>query len=291
MIKSMTGYGRAVGTGADEQIVVEISSVNRKTLDIAISLPREWQSLEPEIAAAVREQVTRGRINISISAEAGTGGETSFFNSAAIAAALKELEELASTQKIPFEPDAGLLLDLASLTRGRSTMISAEAVSEILLATLAEALDEWTAMRRAEGDALARDLAEREVELKKALQQIRELAAKIVPDYREELLKRLRQSGLEFELEDERVLKEIAIYADRIDISEELTRLESHFDLFNGFLKTSGPVGRKFEFLLQEIGREFNTIGSKASESAISRIVIDCKAELERIREQVQNIE
>lgn len=292
MIRSMTGYGRAaVDLAESAQIVVEIASVNRKNLDISVSLPREWQRLEPKIAEILKKYASRGRLNVSVSTDAPGGGETAFFNSVEVTKALAELEELSRKLEIPFEPDANLLFEVASSIRSRTTLAEADSIETRLLETVEEAADEMVAMRTKEGEALLRDLAERGKILRRHADCIGQSATNVVPDYRDALLKRLRQSGLEFTLEDDRVLKEIAIFADRCDISEELTRLESHLDQFDEFLGSREPVGRKLEFLLQEIGREFNTIGSKASDSTVSRLIIECKNELERVREQVQNIE
>lgn len=291
MIRSMTGYGRAVSKGEIVQVVVEVSSVNRKNLDVSISLPKDWQRLEPEVTESVKRHVQRGRINVSITSEAAGGGEASFFNPTEVEAALRELAGLCEKHRIPFEPDSRLLFSIASSTRSKPAAAEVDSISAGLLEALEKALVEMVAMRAKEGEALQQDLAGRKGELEKALQSIRAAGGGVVSDYRETLLKRLRQSGLEFALDDERVLKEITLFADRSDISEELTRLESHFRQFDEFLGQGEPVGRKLEFLLQEIGREFNTVGSKASDSAISRLVIDCKNELERIREQVQNVE
>lgn len=291
MIRSMTGYGRAVAEGEGVQVVVEIASVNRKNLDLALSLPKEWQRLEPDVGEAVRRRVQRGRINIAVTGEAPGGGEAALFNAVEVERSLRELQELSERHGIPFEPDLNFLFNVASSTRSRPAVAEAGQVAPTLREALEQALDEMVAMRASEGNALGQDLAERGGRLATALGRIRETVTGVVPDYREALLKRLRQSGLEFALDDERVLKEIAIFADRCDISEELTRLESHLAQFQDFLEAPDPVGRKLEFLLQEIGREFNTIGSKAGDSAISRLVIECKNELERIREQVLNVE
>ncbi len=290
MIKSMTGYGRAVAAAGDDQVVVEVASVNRKNLDVAVALPKDWQRLEPEIVAAVREHVQRGRINILVATEAADGGDGAFFGRE-VEAALGELRELCERSGIPYLADARLVVEVASAIRGKAVSSEVDAIREPLFEALEKALSEMVTMRATEGEALGRDLAERTGKLAEAVREIREAAAEVVPDYREALMKRLRQAGLDLTLDDERVLKEIALFADRVDISEELTRLESHFEQLGEFLDAREPVGRKLEFLLQEIGREFNTIGSKANETRVSRLVIDCKNELERMREQVQNVE
>ncbi len=290
-MKSMTGYGRTTISVGSLQVVLEVASVNRKNLDLSVSLPKEWQRLEVEIGELVRSRIQRGRVNVSVSLEVAESGGGEGFDRAAVEAGLRELGAICHRLQVPFEPDARLVLEIAMSGRGKTALPEAEEVSEAVLGAAGRAIDEMVEMRAREGAALREDLAERRRNISEALRKIREASAGVVPDYRETLLKRLRQSGLEFSLEDERVLKEIAIFADRCDISEELVRLESHWEQFGEFLEASEPVGRKIEFLLQEIGREFNTIGSKANESVISRLVIDCKNEIERIREQVQNVE
>lgn len=292
MIRSMTGYGRAVMVGGGLlQAVVEITSVNRKNLDIAVSAPREWQRLESGVGEVLKKYVLRGRLNVSVSVESPGSGEATLFNADEVKRALSELSALSESLGIPFEPDVDLLFSIAASIRGKVGLPAAESIQESLYEAVEKAAVEMAAMRRNEGEAIQRDLATRVEELRGQVESIREAAGGVVPDYRETLLRRLRQSGLDFVLDDERVLKEIAIFADRCDISEELTRLGSHFEQFEECLQSLDPVGRKLEFLLQEIGREFNTIGSKANDRAISRLVIESKNELERIREQVQNIE
>jgi len=290
-MKSMTGYGRAIGSVEALQVAVEVSSVNRKNLDVAVSLPREWQRLDPEVGEIVRGEVQRGRVNVSIAAESPSAGEGALFDESVVAAGLRELEAISAKVGLSFQPDTRLLFEIATAARNKSALPDAEKVAASIVEILKEALREMIAMRSREGGVLRTDLAARRDQLMAWLGEIRSASAGVVADYRETLIKRLRQTGLEFTLEDERVLKEIAIFADRCDITEELTRLESHFSQFSEFLTTNEPIGRKMEFLLQEIGREFNTIGSKANDSAISRLVIDCKNEIERIREQVQNVE
>jgi uncharacterized protein (TIGR00255 family) len=290
-MKSMTGYGRAAIETEALRVAVEVASVNRKNFDLAVSLPREWQRLEPGVGELVRSRVQRGRINVSITVESPGGGEGGLFDRNTVEAGLLELKAISHHLHLPFEPDAHLLFDIAMAGRSRSVLPEAESVSDSILGALGSALDELVEMRTREGEALQKDLAQRGQQIRQWMKEIQSASAGVVPNYREILLKRLRQTGLEFSLEDERVLKEIALFADRCDISEELVRLESHMEQFGEFLESQEAIGRKIEFLLQEVGREFNTIGSKASDSGISRLVIECKNELERIREQVQNVE
>ena len=170
-------------------------------------------------------------------------------------------------------------------------MPSAETAMPLVSDTLTEALRAFAAMRAREGEALLVDFIRRSETLHRHVEAIVARAPHVPVNYREQLMKRLREAGLELDLNDERVWREIALFADRCDVSEEITRLRSHFEQFNGLLKSTGEIGRKAEFILQEIGREVNTIGSKANDVTIARAVIELKNELERVREQMANVE
>jgi uncharacterized protein (TIGR00255 family) len=271
MIYSMTGFGRAqtVFNGAD--LNVEISSVNRRNLEISVSLPREWQSLERVIQAAARKGVNRGKLHIQIQASPSAEEAGFHWDEAGLASTLKRLQDAARENNVEWAPTADALVKLAALNKVDMLLPDAESVEPALMEVVGEAVANLVAMRETEGAALGADLEERLNNLTGGLSEIREHSAGTVERYREILLQRLKQAGLELELSDERVLKEIAIFSDRCDIAEE--------------------VGRKLEFLLQEVNREFNTIGSKANNIEVSRCVIEAKNEIERIREQIQNIE
>lgn len=287
----MTGYGRGSAARDHWEVTVQLSSVNRKSLEVAVSLPREWQAFEPEIAALVREKAARGRVQVAIDVRgsAGTGGLT--WDDAAVAATLERLAVLAAKHDTAFTPTPELLLQLAQANRTEASSLSPEAALALIREALEPALRDFAAMRAKEGAALAADLKERVAILSSAVETIARRAPLVVQNYRENLLQRLRNAGLELDVGDERVLREIALFADRIDISEELTRLRSHLAQFSQLAGETEPVGRKAEFILQEIGREINTVGSKANDIEISRAVIEFKNELERIREQIQNVE
>jgi uncharacterized protein (TIGR00255 family) len=290
-MKSMTGFGRAVRTGADWETVVQVSSVNRKSLEVAVSMPRSWQWLEPQIAGRVRQTVQRGRIQVAIECRSirGAGGLT--VDEAAIDAVVERLGAYARERGHRFEPDAAFLLQLALARRDDREGPADDELAGLVEPVLIEALDALARMRGREGEALAADLVGRVDSLAALTVKITGLAGGAVAEHRSLLLQRLSQAGLELDVSDERVLKEIALFADRCDISEELTRLGSHLDQFGELCRSGDPVGRTMEFLLQEIGREIHTVGSKSSRLEIARAVIEFKNELERIREQVQNIE
>jgi uncharacterized protein (TIGR00255 family) len=206
-------------------------------------------------------------------------------------ASIRRLGEVAFTHGIAWPPNGDALVRLAALNKVEVRLPDPDAVAPLLNRQAAQAADGLLAMREAEGAALEADLLLRVESLETALRRITALAGETVPRYRELLFQRLSQAGLELDLADERVLREIALFADKCDIAEEQTRLASHIGQFREALGCGSPIGRKLEFILQEVNREFNTIGSKANHIGISREVIEAKNEIERIREQLQNIE
>ena len=287
----MTGYGRASAPLGTHTLTVQVSSVNRKTLDLTVKLPREWESLEPLVGELVRQNAVRGKVHVAVEVTGVAGAVEIDWDEAAAAVLFKRLASFASSRGVNFTPTPELLLTLLNSQRTGSALADVEIVSPVLMVALAEALKSFSAMRGKEGEALLADFVARLETLSRHVAVVAERAPKVVPGYRETLFKRLREAGLELDLNDERVLKEIALFADRCDITEELTRLRSHFAQFTALLKSGGEIGRKSEFILQEIGREVHTIGSKANDLEISKNVIELKNELERIREQIANVE
>ena len=290
-MRSMTGFGRGSAARDGWEVTVQLSSVNRKTLEVAVSLPREWQAHEPEISALVRERAARGRVQVAIDIRGGAAASGLTWDDAAVEKTLERLTLLAARHEIAFTPTPELLFQLAQANRTESATLAADAALALIREALEPALRDFAAMRAREGHALERDLTARTTTLAAAVEILAKRSPLVVQNYRENLLQRLRNAGLELDVSDERVLREIALFADRIDISEELTRLRSHLAQFGQLAAEAEPVGRKAEFILQEIGREINTVGSKANDLEIARTVIDFKNELERIREQIQNVE
>ena len=291
---SMTGFGRGCAEAAEAglRIQVEIHSVNRKTLDIQISAPREWSGYEAICSEWINDAFQRGRVNVQIKVESAKDSSDSLvMNTDAMAESLNNLKAFAKAQGFDFTPDSSLILDLARSVKDRSSLPDWKELKDELQEAFRVALADINAMRLQEGAALTKDLKERITELETLRKKIEKNAAGSTQRYRDALLERLKQLELELDVSDERVLKEIAIYADRSDISEETTRLSSHFEQFLGFLNADEATGRKMDFLCQEIHREFNTTGSKSNDIEITRLVIEGKNTLERIREQVQNIE
>ncbi|MEO6567432.1 MAG: YicC/YloC family endoribonuclease [Opitutaceae bacterium] len=290
-MKSMTGYGRATAAITGFTLTVQISSVNRKTLDLAIKQPAAWETLEAAIGEQVRKQVLRGRVSVTIELTGAKGSSAIVWDESEVEASLEKLSALAAARGIAFEPTPELLWSIANSQRKTSEVPTPELAGPIVMSALAEALREFNAMRAKEGEALLIDFLTRLETLRRQVDVVSGRAATVPENYREQLLQRLRQAGLELDVNDERVLKEVALFADRSDVTEELTRLRSHFEQFAALLKSEAEIGRKSEFILQEIGREVNTIGSKANDLTISRAVIELKNELERVREQIANVE
>ena len=291
-MRSMTGYGRAAAPLGTDTLTVVVSSVNRKTLDLGVKLPTEWEDLESAVTELVRQHAIRGRIEVTFevsgSTDSGTGPD---WDDGAVAAVLDRLQTLASSRGVAFQADARLLWEIASAQRNEQQLPSSDDARETVLGALGEALRAFAAMRAREGEALLVDFLARIMTLRRHVDGIANRAPLVPAAYRELLMKRLREAGLELRLDDERVLREVAIFADRCDISEELTRFRSHLEQFEALLRGEKEIGRKAEFILQEMGRETNTMGSKANDLGIARHVIEMKNELERIREQVANVE
>lgn len=287
----MTGYGRAASVAEGCPITVQVSSVNRKTLDLTIGIPEAWESLEPAIGRVVRKFASRGKVHVAIEATADTSAPGTTWDEAAATEALEKLQDFAARQGVEFRPSPELLWQVANSQRRANDLPAPEIAEKELLATLTAALRSFAAMRAREGEALLVDFIKRSERLHRHVEAIAARAPQVPANYREQLMKRLREAGLGLDMNDERVLREIALFADRADVSEEITRLRSHFEQFNALLKSDGEIGRKADFILQEISREVNTIGSKANDLAIARAVIELKNELERVREQMMNVE
>lgn len=287
----MTGYGRATAALGAATVTVQVSSVNRKSLDLAIRLPVGWETLETAIGDLVRKVAQRGRISLNVELGGLSRAAELAWDEAAVNAALDRLADLARRRGVAFSPTPELIWSVVNSQRQPAAMPDPDDAAPVVLGAVGEALRAFAAMRAREGEALLIDFLPRLQTLKRQLDLVAARAPTVAGTYREQLLARLRQAGLELDVADERVLREVALFADRCDITEELTRLRSHLDQFGTLLRAEQEIGRKAEFILQEIGREVNTIGSKANDLAIAKAVIELKNELERIREQMANVE
>ncbi|NCG26505.1 MAG: YicC family protein [Verrucomicrobiales bacterium] len=288
----MTGFDCGEASKDDLIYRVEVASVNRKQADIVVNLPRELSALDSRIRKQVSEVVSRGRINVGISLKSSEakGGSLSINLPLAeeYSAAIAKLEEHLGLNGLVSKFDPSRAPGVIQLGE---TLPEAEDAWLFVEKALKESLSKLLDMRSTEGAHLKSDLESRLAILKGFLQQIAEQAPSVVKRHRENLIKRLDAAGIELNLDDERLIKEIGLFADRCDISEEVTRLESHFAQCHKYFKSDEAVGRPLDFLIQEMGREINTIGSKANDASIAQIIVESKTELEKIRELIQNIE
>jgi uncharacterized protein (TIGR00255 family) len=292
-MKSMTGFGRGEATTGGLLVRVEVTSVNRKQTDIVVGLPRDLNELEARVREIVNAAVSRGRINVFTSCQpSGGGGTTVLSVNEALAAQYHEaIAKLNRQLGTEVALEAGDLLRAPGLFGLSEIAVTPEVVWPALEKALGKALAAMIRERAREGAQLRDDLVARGEALMREAAAITKLAPEVVRNYRAALGKRLADAGLPVDLSDERLVREIALYADRSDLSEELTRLGIHYRQFQKYVKSREPVGRAMDFLCQELNRELNTIGSKANNAAIAQHVVNAKSELEKIREQVQNVE
>jgi len=288
----MTGYGRGETDLRGTKFSVELNSVNRKQSDIVINLPRDLAELEPRIRQAINENISRGRTNVIVSFHSGANGARQLALDTELARSYHEaMRALQKELDAPGEITISAILQAPGVMRAPEQAMSAEEAWPAVDRALRAALADLIKMREREGKHLAKDLIQRLKAIRKYLKDVRALHPDVVKRYRAALLDRIQKAGLPIATDDDRLLKEISFFADRSDVSEELTRLESHLAQFAHHLRRSEPVGRTLEFITQEMFRELNTLGAKANDAAISQRVVACKAELEKIREQVQNLE
>jgi uncharacterized protein (TIGR00255 family) len=273
---------------------VELSSVNRKQAEISVNLPREMEMLEAQIRDLSYRYIARGRLTVRISLHASNGKSSArmHLNASLASAYARELGRLARQLKLQDPVTLDHLVRAPGVFQTDEELAEAKNLWPAVETSLRQALDALVRMRGREGAHLAEDLAARVSHMNKCVARIGKQAPKSAERYRRQLVERIKSAGLPAPVaDDERLLKEVVFFADRSDISEELSRLQSHFKQFDDCLKSKEPVGRMLDFLAQEMNREINTIGSKANDSLISREVVTLKAELERFREQAQNVE
>ena len=290
----MTGYGRGECAQDGFKVTVELSSVNRKQTEISVYLPRELEALESRIRDEINRRVARGRLTVKVSMHAADGSSTGRvrLNVPLAKAYARELNRLAKELKLTGAVTIETLLRAPGVLQTDEELTDAETFWPAVEKSLNKGLDALVKMREREGTHLTRDLQKRIAIVEKSVERVHKQAPEVVKRFQEQLRERIRNAGLEMPgVDDERLLKEVVYFADRSDISEEVTRLQSHFQQFEDCLKSREPVGRTLDFLAQEMNREVNTIGSKANDALISREVVTLKAELEKFREQVQNVE
>lgn len=293
-MKSMTGYGWGECSQDGFKLTVELSSVNRKQGEISVNLPRELEVLEAQIRDEINRRIARGRLTCRVTLHAAEGNEAARvrLNSALAEAYAREMRQLARKLKLANDLSLDLIVRSPGVLEPGDEVGDAEAFWPAVNKSLQQALAMLLKMRSREGLSLRKDLCGRMDTMRKAVARVRKEAPLVQKRYRDQLINRIKSAGLEdLQIDEERLLKEVVFFADRSDISEELTRLQSHFQQYDDCLKSKEPVGRTLDFLAQEMNREINTIGSKANDGSISREVVVLKTELEKFREQAQNVE
>lgn len=291
MIHSMTGFGVGRARAGDEELSVEVRAVNHKFCEVKPRLPHELAALETELVRQVKEAVRRGALEVYVR-RSHTGGNVSARVDTELAREyVRALDELAQELNLTRDLGVAQLAQIEGIVTFEERGVDLEQARTALKTALAEALTGLVAMRRREGEALAQDLRTRLATLRGWADQIRTLSPASVEQYRARLEERVAELSRGVPVDPQRLAQEVALFAERVDVAEECTRLASHLDQFDQLLASEEPVGRKMDFLVQEMNREINTTGSKSQSVEVAQLVVAMKAELERVREQVQNVE
>ena len=292
MIKSMTGYGRAVETVNGREFTVELRSVNNRYLDCSVRLHRILSFAEDAVKQAVKASISRGKVDVFITVRSEAGDEVQVtLNKSVLQSYLAAMHQMVDEFGVKDDISVSAVSRLPEVFVIEKPQVDEEQLMADLMSVVAKALEGYDAMRKAEGEALDRDLRSRGETILGLVAQVEEGNGKTVSDYRIRLENKIKEVLANTAIDEARILTEAAIFADKVAVDEETVRLRSHLKQMNSMLSTGGAVGRKLDFLLQEMNREANTIGSKCTDVALARIVVDIKAELEKIREQTQNIE
>ena len=291
-MKSMTGYGRGESENGELRLTVEIKTVNNRYCEIIIKQPRQYMALEDKIKKYISAQMERGRVEVFINTKekAEKTGEIKI-NFAQALAYDKALAQLSKEVGTEYQPDVYRLFNLPDVICHEDSEEDLDAIWLMLEEALKEALTQHLQMRQKEGDLICADMLQKLQNLENFAAEVEKRAPMVAENYREKLTSRLNEVLGAAELDQERLAQEVAIFGEKCCIDEELVRLKSHFTQFREIIAAKGPVGRKLDFLIQEMNRETNTIGSKANDLAITSAVVEMKSELEKLREQVQNIE
>ena len=292
MVKSMTGYGRAVETVNGREFTVELRSVNNRYLDCTVKLPRALSFAEDAVKQAVKGTISRGKVDVFVSLRAEGAQDVKItLNTAMVEGYLDAMHQMAKDYGVREDISVSLLSRMPDVFTVDKPEVDEEQLLADLMSVVKLALERYDAMRTTEGKALENDLRSRGQTILSLVEQVEAGSGQTVADYRTRLENKLKEVLANTAIDESRILTEAAIFADKVAVDEETVRLRSHLDQMNNMLTTGGAIGRKLDFLLQEMNRESNTIGSKCSDVRLARIVVDIKAELEKIREQTQNIE
>ena len=292
MLKSMTGYGRCERITGDKKITVELKSVNHRFSDYNIKVPRQYGFLEDKVRQRVSLDVARGKIDVYVSVEnCGEADKVVTVNKELAENYINVLRELCENLNLKDDLSISTIASFNDIFRSEPKRDDEDELWALVETVVADALEQFTAMRRREGERIEKDLRARVEYMKSLAKTVDERSPMIVEEYKEKLYSKIKEVIDGREVDDARVLTEVAIFADKVAVNEETVRLASHYDEFFGIMDSDEPAGRKLDFLIQEINREVNTIGSKASDLEVAKIVVTLKGEIEKLREQIQNIE
>jgi len=291
MLKSMTGYGRGEYSEAGTGYTVEIKSVNHRFCDITVKQPKELMKFEDKLKELIKQRVARGKIDVYITAAAGNGAAVAVKTDLPlIKAYMDAFAEVNAYCGTRFEPNAGAVLNIPGAFTLQAAEVSEELIWKVLSTAAEAALDGFTAMREREGKALQTVLEEIGGNISRALETVRERAPQVPIEYRDRLMERIEALGAK-DVDPQRLAAEVSIFADKCSIDEEIARLDSHLSQLDHLCNSDAPAGKQLDFLIQEMNREVNTIGSKANDISLTSAVLLMKNEIEKLREQIQNIE
>lgn len=292
MLNSMTGYGRYEQIDETKKIVIDIRSVNHRYSDVTVKLPRAYGYLEDKIREYVLENISRGKVDVFIYIENYTSDDKAVILDEALCmnyySLLNQIKEKCGIKQEIAVSDMTRFSDIFVTKQQEEDK---EEVWQMFLSCLKPAMEDFLSMRKREGERLFNDLKEKAGKIQELTAKIEEISPKVVAEYAHKLEERMKELLGEFKADEGRILTEVGIMADRVCINEELVRLKSHFVELDDILAQDEPVGRKLDFLVQELNRETNTIGSKANDKDITKLVVEMKSEIEKLREQIQNVE
>ena len=292
VIKSMTGYGRAQKILNGRDILVEIRSVNHRYYEYSSRVPRAFNYVDEKLKALLKQGISRGKVEVNVTINNIEGRDTEIaLNKGAAEGYVNALRSVSAELGLEDDLTLSKLIKLPDIFNIQKTPDNEEQVWDDVSAVAGEALDKFVSMRETEGEKLRNDVLEKSDLILKMVGQVEALSPKTVENYRGKLYQKLSELLESKDIDQQRILTEAAIFAEKIAVDEETVRLRSHVSQLRDMLDSADPIGRKLDFIVQEMNREVNTIGSKAQDLNITKIVVDMKAEIEKIREQIQNIE
>ena len=292
MIRSMTGFGRAVEQIGGLDITVEIKSVNHRYFEFSSRIPRAYQFLDEKLKSLCQQSIQRGKVEVSVLIDDNSENSASVeINHAFAKSYIAALKQLAKEYKIKDDVKVSTVASNTEMFKVRRVAVDDEVVTEAVLEVASKAIDSFVSMRTTEGEKLACDVKARTETILKLIEQVEERSPETVKAYRERLEAKIKELLEDAKVDEQRLITETAIFADKVAVAEETVRLRSHIDQLCKLISSDGAVGKKLDFIVQEMNRETNTIGSKCQDVDIAHIVVDIKSEIEKIREQIQNIE